>query len=55
MFEFIRENLGTIIVGAIVLSIITLIAVREIKNRLAGKGSCSCGCENCPGCVAKHK
>ena len=53
MLDFLRENLGTIVVGAVVLAIITLIIVRQVKNKLAGKNSCGCGCENCPGCAAK--
>ncbi|MCH5205921.1 MAG: FeoB-associated Cys-rich membrane protein [Oscillospiraceae bacterium] len=55
MFEFFRENLGTIIVGANVLAIIALIVIKGIKDRKAGKSSCGCGCENCPGCAAKKQ
>ena len=55
MFDFIRENLGTIVVGAGVFSVLALIAINQIKNRLTGKSSCSCGCENCTGCPSKKQ
>lgn len=40
-------TLGSFVVGAVLVLILTLIIVRMIKNKKAGKGGCSCGCENC--------
>lgn len=46
----------TIIVAAIIAVIFIAIVVNEIKKRKSGKGSCSCGCENCGmGCHDKEK
>jgi hypothetical protein len=55
MIDFIVSNLGTIIVGLIVLAIIVAIIVKKIKDRKAGKSSCSCGCSNCPSSSMCHK
>ena len=51
MFEFIQQNLGTIIVGAILLAIIAAAVVKIIRDKRAGK--CNCGCEGCGGCSKK--
>ncbi len=50
MLAFITENLGTLIVGAIVLAITALIVVRLIRR--GKKSFCSCGdCSSCAGCT----
>ncbi len=54
MIEFIVHNLGTILVGLIVLAIVVAIVVKQIKNHKAGKSSCGCGCENCPSASMCH-
>ena len=51
MLEFLQQNFGTIIVGAIVLAIITFAIVKIIRDKRAGK--CNCGCEGCSGCSKK--
>ena len=38
----------TIIVGAIVAAIFIAVIVKMIKDKKAGKSSCSCGCAGCP-------
>lgn len=52
MLAFITENLGTLIVGAVVLAVTVLIVVRLIRR--GKKSFCSCGdcssCGNCSGC-----
>ncbi|MFV0496589.1 MAG: FeoB-associated Cys-rich membrane protein [Candidatus Fimivivens sp.] len=48
MFEFIASNLATIIVGAIVFTVITLVFVKLIKDKINHKSSCGCSCANCP-------
>ncbi len=50
------EHLPTIIVLLIVAGVFTAIVVNEIRNRIKGKGSCSCGCEGCTlNCHEKNK
>lgn len=48
MLDFFTANLGTIVVGAVVLLIILFAAFRIRKDKKEGK-SCSCGC-SCSGC-----
>ena len=45
---FLLDNLGTIIVAAVVLGIAALIVLKYFKNKKAGKASCAGGCSNCP-------
>ncbi|MBO5713042.1 MAG: FeoB-associated Cys-rich membrane protein [Clostridia bacterium] len=47
MIEFILNNLGTIIVFAVVVLIVTLIIVKITKDKRAGRTTCGCGCEGC--------
>ena len=49
MLEWIAQNIGTISVGAVLLLIFGSIIFFMIKNKKAGKSSCSCGsCGSCP-------
>lgn len=48
MLEFFTQNLGTIIVGIIVLAIILAIILKLRNDKKHGKLSCGCDCENCP-------
>ena len=48
MLEYLTQNLGTILVAA-VLAVILLAAVMKIRNdKKKGKSSCGCGCAGCP-------
>ena len=47
MFAWLSENFASIIVLLILVGILTAIVMNMIKNKKAGKGSCSCGCEGC--------
>jgi len=47
-------NLPTFLVAVAVAALFCLIVYREIRNRRSGKGSCSCGCENCGGCAHRQ-
>lgn len=47
MIDFFVQNLGTIVVGAIVVAVVAAIIVKMINDRKKGKSSCGCGCENC--------
>lgn len=48
MIEWITNNIGTIIVGLIVLAIITAVVIGMIRKKKNGKSTCGCGCANCP-------
>ncbi|MBP5372571.1 MAG: FeoB-associated Cys-rich membrane protein [Clostridia bacterium] len=56
--EFFANNWGTILVGAIVLSIVAAVIVRLVKNKKKG-GGCSCSscsnCASCPMCKNREK
>ena len=47
MIHFILENLGTIIIAAVLLGVITLIVVSLIRKKKQGKSSCGCNCGHC--------
>ena len=47
MLPWLSENLATIIIGALVFALLTFVTVRLIKNKRAGKSTCSCGCGGC--------
>lgn len=38
---------STIIIAVIIASIVAGVVVKIVKNKKAGKGSCSCGCGGC--------
>lgn len=44
---WLTDNLATIIVSIILIVIVALIIRKQIRDRLAGRSSCGCGCENC--------
>ncbi|MCM1165274.1 MAG: FeoB-associated Cys-rich membrane protein [Lachnospiraceae bacterium] len=50
MAEFVRQYLGSIIVGALVLAVVVIIAVVMIKDKRSGKSSCGGDCAHCGGC-----
>jgi uncharacterized membrane protein YuzA (DUF378 family) len=45
--DFIRANLSTIIVAAIVFGVLGLIAFNLVRNIRKGKSACCCGCDKC--------
>jgi len=47
MIEFIRDNIGTIICGAVVLLILVLVIRSLIKDKKKGRSSCGCSCAHC--------
>ncbi|MEE1155588.1 MAG: FeoB-associated Cys-rich membrane protein [Acutalibacteraceae bacterium] len=55
MIEWLSANIGTIIVGAIVLAILLLVVCYLLKNRKQGKTSCGCNCSGCPMSGSCHK
>lgn len=55
MLSWISENIATIIVCAVLITIVALIIVRLIRNKKQGKTSCGCGCANCPSAGICHQ
>ncbi len=58
MTDVIMNNLGTIIVAAVLLVILTLVSIKMISDKKQGKSSCGGGCGGCPNaglCHAKHE
>ncbi|MCI6854699.1 MAG: FeoB-associated Cys-rich membrane protein [Firmicutes bacterium] len=47
MFTWIYENLGTIIIGAILAAVVAAVIVHMIHNKKKGRSSCGCGCSSC--------
>ncbi len=45
--EFLKNNLGTLFVLAIVVFIVVMLSLKLIRDKRAGKSSCSCGCSSC--------
>jgi hypothetical protein len=45
--DFIRDNLSTIVVGALVFGVLALVLFKLIRNFRQGKNACSCGCSGC--------
>lgn len=54
MLNFVTNYLGSIVVGLIVLAIVAAIIIKGVRDKRAGKSSCSCGgdCASCKHC--KH-
>lgn len=48
MFAWLTENIGTIIICAVLFTVVTAIIVSMVKNKKKGKTSCGCGCADCP-------
>ena len=47
MLAFLAQNAGTIVVLAVLIAVLTAIAVKFIRDKKNGKGLCSCGCSEC--------
>lgn len=44
---WLMNNVGTIVVSAVLIAVVVLIILHLKKNKAAGKSSCGCGCANC--------
>jgi len=53
--NFIAENLGTILVGAVLAAIVAAICVSLIKKRKRTGSGCGCGCSECSISSVCHK
>ena len=47
MFAWIAQNLGTILISAVLLVIVIAIVRYLIRQKKQGKSSCGAGCEDC--------
>lgn len=47
MFTWIMENMGTIIVSAVLLAVVAAAIASMVHGRRKGKSSCGCGCAGC--------
>jgi len=54
MFDFIKENIGTIIVCIILIVIVALIIMKLVRDKKNHKTSCGCSCSTCPGAQTCH-
>ena len=48
IIEFFTVNIGTIAVFLTLAAILTLVAVKIIKDKKKGASTCGCGCSTCP-------
>ena len=58
LLNFLLQNLGTIIVLAVLVLVIAFIIIYRVKAKKNGKNSCGCGCKNCASygvCHSKEK
>lgn len=55
MFAWIAENIGTILVSAVLVAIVALIVRSLVKNKKKGKSSCGCNCAHCAMAGTCHK
>ncbi|HWS41715.1 MAG TPA: FeoB-associated Cys-rich membrane protein [Pseudoflavonifractor sp.] len=47
MFAWLTANLGTIIVCAVLIAVVTLIIIHMVNSKKRGETSCGCGCTDC--------
>ncbi|QNU67058.1 FeoB-associated Cys-rich membrane protein [Ruminiclostridium herbifermentans] len=57
MLAFLKENLATIIISAVILTAVVLIIIKMRKDKKAGKScsGCGSGCGSCPSSSMCHK
>ena len=55
MAAWFSENIGSIIVGLILLAIVAAVIRTMIKDKRSGRSSCGCGCANCAMSGSCHK
>ncbi len=65
MLEFLQNNWGSLVVGAVVLAVVVLIVIKLVRDKKAGRytcggncgscGACKGGCNRCSTCSAEHK
>lgn len=53
MLEFLQNNWGSLLVGAVVLAVVVLIVIKLVRDRKAGKFTCGGNCGSCGACSGK--
>ena len=53
--EWIKGNIGSIIVGAAVVALLVCVVVAMVRNRKKNRGACGCGCSSCESCPMNRK
>ena len=48
MLSVFSENIGSIAILAILLTVLALVAFKLIRDKKRGKSSCGASCSNCP-------
>ena len=48
MLTWIKANLATVIISAVLIVIVAAIIVSIVKDKRCGKSSCGCKCASCP-------
>lgn len=47
MLEWFSANVGTILISALLLVVVTAIVIYLVRQKRAGKSSCGAGCAHC--------
>ena len=47
MFDWIAQNLGTLLISSVLIAIVTSIIISLIRQKKRGKSSCGCNCAHC--------
>ena len=47
MFDWIAQNLGTLLISAVLIAIVTSIIISLIRQKKRGRSSCGCNCAHC--------
>ena len=55
MFEFIADNVATIVTCAVLILIVAAIIIKLVRDKKHHRSSCSCGCGSCPNSEFCHK
>ena len=55
MFEWIGENIGTIVICLVLAAIVAAIIIKLIMNKKKGKSSCGCNFSHCGMADSCHK
>ena len=48
MLTWIKANLATVIISAVLIVIVAAIIISIVKDKRRGKSSCGCKCASCP-------
>ena len=48
MLSWLTENLGSLIIGLVLLAIVAAIVAGRVRKCKMSSGGCSCGCSGCP-------